>query len=190
MNVAQRFENGKNYLDKTVKRGYLRKDEENLILIMLSVKALVEGRNVKGLRTDGPVWEKWQESGIITKEQIKNLKMANTYLSKFANDVIANNLDSKSKSKLLKKAASFEFRMVDDYTVKKLHQMVNARKEMNLTMEEWYTMVDGTLFANCKGCKNDRNTCALRDFYEDKFVPPVIELGRTDEISCTCEYSY
>lgn len=189
MNVAQRFENGKNYLDKTVKRGYLRKDEENLILIMLSVKALVEGR-VKGLKTDGPVWEKWKESGIITKEQIKNLKMANTYLSKFANDVIANNLDSKSKSKLLKKAASFEFRMVDDYTVKKLHQMVNARKEMNLTMEEWYIMVDGTLFANCKGCKNDRNTCALRDFYEDKFVPPVIELGRTDEVSCTCEYSY
>ncbi len=45
----------------------------------------------------------------------------------------------------------------DDYTVRKLHQMVNARKEMNLTMEEWYIMVDGTLFANCKGCKNDRN---------------------------------
>ena len=43
MKYQGRFKNGENFVNKTVKRGYLRKEEENLLMTLMMVGALLDG---------------------------------------------------------------------------------------------------------------------------------------------------
>ena len=101
------FENGKNYLDKSIKRGYLNSEEENIFLMATVLNQLFEGirkfNNTKETDKETPVWEEWEKRGIITPEQRKNLKMANTYLDKFVSSIFNDNLDKQTKDKEFKK---------------------------------------------------------------------------------------
>ena len=40
MKIEQRFSNGKNYIEKKVKRGYLRANEENLLMMLMTIGQL------------------------------------------------------------------------------------------------------------------------------------------------------
>lgn len=186
------IQDGINLREKRVKRGYLRQEEANAIIMTASVHQLLMG--IRTLHGDGdniPMWEKFGKSGIITKEQIKNLKMATTYMNKFLDGIIIDNLDRKSKQMIAKRIAKWELRVVDDYQVKKLENMLAKSGERTLTLEEFFEFVDARLYADCKGCKKNRNDCKLRDFYEANFIPPVEDLGMIKgEVACNCEYSY
>lgn len=74
----------------------------------------------------------------------------------------------------------------------KLEKMLSKCGERTLTLGEFHSLIDGKLYAECKGCTKNRNECKLRDFYEANFVPPVDDLGKIEsgEVACNCEYSY
>ena len=92
------FTDGNNLREKKVTRGYLRQEEMNQIAMLASTYQLLMGfRSLHGVGDKEPVWEKFQKSGIITKEQIKYIKMATTYQRKFLDSFIGDNLDRKTK---------------------------------------------------------------------------------------------
>lgn len=187
------FTDGSNLRDKKVARGYLRQEEMNHVVMLASTYQLLMGiRSLHGEGSREPAWEKFQKSGIITKEQIKYLKMATTYQRKFLDSFIGDNLDRKSKETIAKRLSKWELRVADDYQIKKLENMLAKNKEINLGLDEFYSLIDAKLYAECKGCTKNRNDCKLRDFYEDKFIPPVqhwVDL-EDDAVACNCEYAY
>ena len=180
---------GINLREKKVKRGYLRKDETNILLMTVAAYQLLMGkRNSTGPGDNIPAVEKWEKSGILTKEQAKNLKMATTYLRKFIEDFIENNLDRKTKETVYKRIARWEIRLADDYQIQKIQNMLNKTREVQLSIEEFSDVIESHLVLNCKGCTKDRCDCRIREFYEENFVPPVEEMGVNP--NNTCEYSY
>lgn len=177
--------NGKNIETKEIKRGYLRQDELNNFLMIFTVAQLIEGTRSVQHKKQPPMWETWESSGIITKEQRKNLKMALTYMKKFSSSVFNDNLDVKTKENVLKKNVKWEFKLIDDYTVQKIYSMIKNIKEVQLTLDEFYDMVDASLYVRCRNCSKDRNECTFRDFLEDKMVP------KPNDGECpNCEYAY
>lgn len=187
------FTDGSNLREKKVARGYLRQEEMNHVVMLASTYQLLMGiRSLHGEGDREPAWEKFQKSGIITKEQIKYLKMATTYQRKFLDSFVGDNLDRKSKETIAKRLSKWELRVADDYQIKKLENMLAKNKEINLGLDEFYSLIDAKLYAECKGCTKNRNDCKLRDFYEDKFIPPVqhwVDL-EGDAVACNCEYAY
>ena len=187
------FTDGNNLREKKVARGYLRQEEMNQVVMLASTYQLLMGfRSLHGSGDKEPVWEKFEKSGIITKEQIKYIKMATTYQRKFLDSFVGDNLDRKSKEIISKRLAKWELRFADDYQIKRLENLLKRNKEVNLSLDEFYSLVDAKLYAECKGCTKNRNECKLRDFYEAKFIPPIehwMETGN-EEVACNCEYAY
>ena len=187
------FTDGNNLREKKVTRGYLRQEEMNQIVMLASTYQLLMGfRSLHGVGDKEPVWEKFHKSGIITKEQIKYIKMATTYQRKFLDSFIGENLDRKTKETISKRLAKWELRVADDYQIKRLENLLKRNKEINLSLDEFYSLIDAKLYAECKGCTKNRNECKLRDFYEAKFIPPIehwMETGN-EEVACNCEYAY
>ena len=187
------FTDGNNLREKKVTRGYLRQEEMNQIVMLASTYQLLMGfRSLHGVGDKEPVWERFQKSGIITKEQIKYIKMATTYQRKFLDSFIGDNLDRKTKETISKRLAKWELRVADDYQIKRLENLLKRNKEINLSLDEFYSLIDAKLYAECKGCTKNRNECKLRDFYEAKFIPPIehwMETGN-EEVACNCEYAY
>ena len=187
------FTDGNNLREKKVARGYLRQEEMNQVVMLASTYQLLMGfRSLHGSGDKEPVWEKFEKSGIITKEQIKYIKMATTYQRKFLDSFVGDNLDRKSKEIISKRLAKWELRVADDYQIKRLENLLKRNKEINLSLDEFYSLVDAKLYAECKGCTKNRNYCKLRDFYEAKFIPPIehwMETGN-EEVACNCEYAY
>ena len=187
------FTDGNNLREKKVTRGYLRQEEMNQIAMLASTYQLLMGfRSLHGVGDKEPVWEKFQKSGIVTKEQIKYIKMATTYQRKFLDSFIGDNLDRKTKETISKRLAKWELRVADDYQIKRLENLLKRNKEINLSLDEFYSLIDAKLYAECKGCTKNRNDCKLRDFYEAKFIPPIehwMETGN-EEVACNCEYAY
>lgn len=187
MKYQARFRNGENFVNKTVKRGYLRREEENLLMTLMMVGALLDGSQGMFEEPTGPSWEVWERSGILTKEQRKYLKTATTYIKKFTDDVLRNNLDYKEKAKLLKKAEKFSFRLVDDYQLQKVYSLLSKSKEVSVDRGNFEDLIDAMLYANCKGCKKQRTECKLRDFYDEYLIPHTIKEGEPCD---NCEYAY
>ena len=187
------FTDGNNLREKKVARGYLRQEEMNQVVMLASTYQLLMGfRSLHGSGDKEPVWEKFEKSGIITKEQIKYIKMATTYQRKFLDSFVGDNLDRKSKEVISKRLSKWELRVADDYQIKRLENLLKRNKEINLSLDEFYSLVDAKLYAECKGCTKNRNYCKLRDFYEAKFIPPIehwMETGN-EEVACNCEYAY
>ena len=187
------FTDGNNLREKKVARGYLRQEEMNQVVMLASTYQLLMGfRSLHGSGDKEPVWEKFEKSGIITKEQIKYIKMATTYQRKFLDSFVGDNLDRKSKEAISKRLSKWELRVADDYQIKRLENLLKRNKEINLSLDEFYSLVDAKLYAECKGCTKNRNECKLRDFYEAKFIPPIehwMETGN-EEVACNCEYAY
>ena len=187
------FTDGNNLREKKVARGYLRQEEMNQVVMLASTYQLLMGfRSLHGSGDKEPVWEKFEKGGIITKEQIKYIKMATTYQRKFLDSFIGDNLDRKTKETISKRLAKWELRVADDYQIKRLENLLKRNKEINLSLDEFYSLIDAKLYAECKGCTKNRNDCKLRDFYEAKFIPPIehwMETGN-EEAACNCEYAY
>lgn len=180
-----KIEDGINLKEKKVKRGYLRADEMNNFIMCYTIAQLIEGKRSAQRKEVPPMWEVWENSGIITKEQKKNLKTAHTFLTKFVNDVFANNLDVKTKDNVVKKNMKWEFKLIDDYTVQKLYKMLSNMSEVNMTTQEFYDLVDSKMYVECRGCTKNRCECELHSFFEQRLVPPMDE-GK----ECNCEYAY
>ena len=86
------FADGVILRERKVKRGYLRQEEMNQIMMLGATHQLLMGfRSLTGIGDCIPIWEKFEQSGIITKEHIKYLKKAPTYQRKFFESFIEYN---------------------------------------------------------------------------------------------------
>jgi hypothetical protein len=155
-------------------------------MVMQSILQLVEGK--RNLGKDGPkistMLEEWTNRDNLTKEEHKNLKMAETYLAKFTNSVF-NRLSLKERHTISQKAMKFDFKLVDDFTLKQVFRdiqdrMVNAavpRQQFN----EWTKEI---MCVKCNGCTKNWNECELHTIFDENFIP---ESGFDKP---NCKYAY
>lgn len=186
-----KIKDGDNLKNKVIKRGYLKADEMNNFLVAHVTCQLLSGERKAPtkdhvLTPQKALWDEWLGKGIITKEQKKNIKMGYTYFRKFLDDVFENNLDVKTKDTISKKSSNWSFRLMDDYTVQKIYRMLEAQKEVNMSTDEFYDLIEAKMHVSCKGCTKNRCECDFHTFLDSKFVPPM----REDSECVNCEYAY
>lgn len=185
-NVTITLEDGKNLKDRTIKRGYLNREEFNSFMMLASLNMLINGERGLDGRRGRPIWDAWMEKNIMTPEQKKNIKMATTYFGKFINDVFNNNLDIKSKDRIINQLAKYDFRVVDDYSLQQIYKLMKSSLEdFHVDKDNFFDLVEAKMVVSCKGCTKNRCECELRTFFESKFIPPINEGSQ-----CNCEYSY
>jgi hypothetical protein len=154
-------------------RDYLNATEKNQFMVLQSIIQLLEGKRHEGKR--GPqihtILEQWKNSNNLTKEEHKSLKTSETYLKKFIMSVF-NRLSKKEQSILEKKILKFDFKLVDDYTLKQVNRDIQDRF-VNAVMprEQFYTWTEEIMCVKCLGCTKDGNTCELNAVFEDNFIP-------------------
>lgn len=167
-------------------RDYLNANEKNQFMVLQSIVQMMDGLRNTGI--DGPkissMLEEWSKRNNMTKEEHKNLKTSETYLRKFLASVYER-LSLKEQEVIKKKIMKFDFKLVDDYTLKQVNRniadrFVNAavpRQQFN----EWCSEI---MSVKCNGCTKDWSTCDLYQVFDDNFIP---ESG----FDCkNCRYAY
>lgn len=167
-------------------RDYLNANEKNQFLVILSIIQLIEGKRNKG--KDGPkiitMLEEWTKKNNMSKEEHKNLKTAETFLRKFATSVY-DRLSPKDQEIIDKKISKFDFKLVDDYTMKKIDRDISDRfVNAAVPRMQFYTWCEEIMNVKCNGCTKDWNTCDLYEVFENNFVP---ESGFNCE---NCKFAY
>ena len=170
-----------------LKRNYYNATEFNNIMVMIAVEQMLEGIRGLGGTTGIPMADAFYERGIITKEQRKNLKMVHTYLRKFTQEAYSNG-DMKTKDKIDKKKYNFDFRLIDDFTVKKLYALTSSMDSFRLDEREFKTLVSSIVENKCKNCTSDRNCCPVHSVFVKYMVPPQIK--RADVDLPNCEFAF
>lgn len=167
-------------------RDYLNANEKNQFMVIMSVLQSIEGKRNMGLNgpTIGSMREDWSSRDNMSKQEHKYLKTAETYLHKFIESVY-NRLSPKDQQIIDKKIRNFDFRLIDDFTLKQVfrdvqNRMVNAVVPRQ-QFEDWCEQI---MNVKCNGCTKDWNTCNLYEVFNDNFVP---ESG----FNClNCKYAY
>ena len=149
------------------KRGYLNREERNSIMVFIATMQLIEGiRNLEGKATE-PLWDDWTKRGMMTKEGKKNLKLAHTYLKKFINNTLEN-VDKKENNIIAEKSDVFDFKLIDDYTLKKIYRDITDNSKFAvMKREDFINCVEDLASVNCVGCTKDYKECPLYDVFED-----------------------
>lgn len=167
-------------------RDYLNSIEKNQFMVMNSVLQMAIG--IRNTGVDGPklktMREEWSKRGNMTKDEHKSLKMAETYLSKFIMSVY-NRLSPKEQEQIQKKLMKYDFKLVDDYTLKQVNRDIKD-KMANAVMQRqlFYDWCVDIMEVKCNGCTKDWNTCDLHTVFDENFVP---ESG----FDCkNCKYAY
>ena len=107
---------------------YLNREETNSLVSILAVVQQLEGeRGMSGPKMKA-LWDQWDERDFITKDEKKNLKTANTMLGKFFKSVMAR-LDVKERTKIQKQLLKYDFKVIDDYTLKKITGQLGQDEE-------------------------------------------------------------
>jgi hypothetical protein len=167
-------------------RDYLNSVEKNQFMVMNSVLQMAIGIRNQGV--DGPklqtMREDWSKRDNMTKDEHKSLKTAETYLSKFIMSVY-NRLSPKEQEQIQKKLMKYDFKLVDDYTMKKVNR--DIKDKMNhavMPRQQFYDWSCEIMQVKCNGCKKNWNECELYQVFDSNFVP---ESG----FNCTnCKYAY
>lgn len=159
--------------DELIVRDYLNSIEKNQFMVMNSVLQMVIG--IRNTGVDAPklqtMRDEWTKRGNMTKEEHKSLKMAETYMGKFIMSVY-HRLSPKEKEQIHKKLMKYDFKLVDDYTLKQVNRdikdkMVNAV----IPRHQFYDWCVEIMEVKCNGCTKDWNTCDLHQVFENNFVP-------------------
>jgi hypothetical protein len=167
-------------------RDYLNALEKNQYMVLLSIIQLMEGKRNTGV--NGPkiknLLEEWTNKNNMTKEEHKNLKMSETYLKKFTTSVY-NRLSPNEQKLIDKKLMKYDFKLVDDFTLKQVHRDINDRmKNAVVPRQQFYDWCKEIMSVKCNGCTRDWNTCELYQVFDNNFIP---ESG----FDCTnCKYAY
>jgi hypothetical protein len=167
-------------------RDYLNSVEKNQFMVMNSVLQMVIG--IRNMGSDGPklqtMREEWSKRENMTKEEHKNLKMAETYMSKFVMSVY-NRLSPKEQEQIQKKLLKYDFKLVDDFTLKQVNR--DIKDKMNhavMPRQQFYDWTCEIMQVKCNGCTKDWNTCELHQVLDNNFIP---ESG----FDCrNCKYAY
>lgn len=167
-------------------RDYLNSVEKNQFMVMNSVLQMALGIRNQG--TDGPklktLREEWMKRENMTKDEHKSLKMAETYLGKFIMSVY-NRLSKKEQEQIQKKLMKYDFKLVDDYSMKQVNRDVNDKlKNAVMPRQQFYDWCVEIMEVKCNGCTKDWHTCDLHQAFDDNFVPE-------SDFGCSnCKYAY
>lgn len=167
-------------------RDYLNANEKNQFMVIQSVVQLIDGLRNSG--ANGPqissMLEEWKKRNNMTKEEHKNLKTAETFLRKFLASVYER-LSKKEQDLIKKKIVKFDFKLIDDYTLKQINRDIKDRfVNAVVPREQFNDWCSEIMHVKCNGCTKDWNTCELYTVFEDNFIP---ESG----FDCAnCKYAY
>lgn len=158
-------------MSKKLKRGYLNVEEKNFYFIAKAFIQYVEGeRNLENKRTN-EIWIEWERRGMITPEMSKNLKLVRTYLKKFCYE-IEENLDDNEKKRLSRMLMKFDYRLIDDYTLKKLFRDMEDRYQYAvIEREKFVNVMEDIAQVRCVGCTRDYRSCDIHKVFEDINTP-------------------
>ncbi|MEG0728236.1 MAG: DUF5651 domain-containing protein [Anaerovoracaceae bacterium] len=169
---------------------YLSAQERNEFLTIASVLKMMENSKMKEdkFAKDAPkfsdIADAWQSRGNLTKEEAKSLRMASTYLRKFA-DSILERVDQREKDIVTKKLSSFCFRIVDDYTLGKIYREMNDKvKNVTMCREKFGAIAEEIMSINCKNCTRACSQCELHEIFDDNLMPD----GGYDMPNCRYAY--
>ena len=163
-------------------RGYLNAEEKNFYMVSKMFIQMINGEKNLSNKITNELWIEWKKRGMITPFMQKNIKLVKSYLIKFCDD-IEENIDEAEKRRLEKQLSSFSFRLIDDYTVKKLVRDVEERYKYVIMEREKFTLIIEELAEiKCVGCKDDYRSCSLYKAFDD------INLGRVEE-ETNCPYA-
>jgi hypothetical protein len=176
------FEGEERKRGEGVMKDYLNADEKNQIMVLMSIKLLIEGESKDSKM--GNMLEAWMKRNNMTKDEHKSLKTALTYLEKFTSSVFER-LSFKEQETLKKKLRKFDFRLVDDYVLQKIYRDIN-NKRVNAVMPRalFYRWCEEIMDLHCKGCSKNWNECELHEVFEENFVP------ESSWMLESCRYAY
>jgi hypothetical protein len=154
-------------------RDYLNASEKNQFMVLQSIVQMVDGLRNSGV--DGPkissMLEDWSKRNNMTKEEHKNLKTSETFLRKFLASVY-DRLSPKDQEAIKKKLIKFDFKLVDDFTMKQINRDISDRfVNAAVPREQFYKWCEEIMNVKCNGCTKDWNTCDLHQVFEENFVP-------------------
>jgi hypothetical protein len=167
-------------------RDYLNSIEKNQFMVMNSVLQMVIG--VRNTGVDGPklktMREEWTKRDNMTKEEHKNLKLSETYLSKFIMSVY-NRLSIKEQEQINKKLLKYDFKLVNDFTLRQVNRDIKDKMQHAvMPRQQFYDWCVDIMEVKCNGCTKDWNTCDLHQVFDNNLVP---ESG----FDCSnCKYAY
>lgn len=123
------------------------------------------------------------DTGNITAEEHRSLKMAETHLKKFIK-LLLSRLSAKTKKNFVSKFYKHEIRIIDHRTLSRLNgQWQDELKIVKMKREEFEDFCELIMESKCKGCNINPDTCNLYDILDDNMVPTICS-----EVSC--KYAY
>jgi hypothetical protein len=166
-------------------KDYLNSQERTQLMVFLSILQMLEGkrRGMDGAKL-GTMLEEWSKRDNLTKDEHKFLKTSTTYLKKFSTSIFER-LGLKEKQTLANKLAKFDFRLVDDFTLKQVHRdMTDRMVNAVVPRQQFYDFCKEIMEVKCNGCTKDWKECELHEMFDDNFIP---ESG----FDCSnCRYAY
>lgn len=173
------------------KREYLNREEENFYMVAQAFVQMIEGKRTLENRTAEEIWNEWGKRGMLTPGMQRNIKLSYTYLRKFLYET-EENLDKKTVSKLRKKLNKFDFKIVDDYTLKKLLRNIeDSSKYAVMNRHIFMEILEDIAEVRCVGCNKNYENCPLYKAFNDISIAFVGEKSNcpyaADLTDCTPE---
>lgn len=154
-------------------KDYFNTTQRNQYMVLAAIMQLMEGKRhgeIGGTKL-GTMLEEWKKRDDMTKDEHKQLKTAMTYLRKFL-DSVYDRLGKKEQAIIDKKLAKFDFKLVDDYTLKQVFRDIEDRfVNAAVPREQFYKWTEEMMCIKCNGCTKDWNTCDLHQVFDDNFIP-------------------
>ncbi len=154
-----------------LKRQYLNAEEKNFYMVSKAFIQMLDGeRNLENKITN-EVWVEWSKREMITPGMQKNIKLVHTYLKKFCYELEENLSDAELK-RLNKQLEKFDYKLVDDYTVKKfMRDVKNNIKYAVIEREKFEPILEDIAAVRCVGCTTPCTECAIYKMLDDISIP-------------------
>lgn len=154
-----------------LKREYLNAEEKNVYMISKAYIQLLNGERNLENRIIDDLWVEWEKRGMITPAMKKNIKMVHTYLRKFCYEV-EENLNDTERKRLAKQLEKFDYKLIDDYTVKKLMRDIKDNmKYICIERDKFLDVLEDIAAVRCVGCTSDYRECAIYKALDDISTP-------------------
>lgn len=158
-----------------MKRRYLNSQEENFFMMMASVELFIKGKT--HLQKSNYI-DELEKRGMLTKESKKQLKMATTYMNKFLNSMYEE-LDEPTQKRIQKRLQKFEFKVVDDFQLKRILRTARDRiQDVVLERETFEDIIEDIAECNCKDCTKGYEGCKIYKVLDEALIDkPGIEIN-------------
>lgn len=154
-----------------LKRDYLTSEEKNFYMISKEYLQSIEGQRNLDNKISEEVWVEWKKRGMMTPVMQKYLKLAHTYLKKFCYE-LEGNLNSHERIKLNKQLMKFDYKLIDDYSVKKIMRDLNDHIQYAIIeREKFEDVLEDIAQVRCVGCEKDYRECSIYSLLDDISTP-------------------